>query len=62
MFIFKSKYIVIVNSNIKHHNTFKSNIDYKYQNSSLTLIENNLQILTVLGTKYSAKQTHFFLQ
>ena len=39
MHIFKSKYIVIVNSNIKHNNTFKTNIDDKYQNSSLTLIE-----------------------
>ena len=37
MYKFKSKYIVIVNSNIKHFNTFKTNIEYKYQNISLTI-------------------------
>ena len=36
MYKSKSQYIVIVNSNIKHFNT---NIGYKCQNSSLTLIE-----------------------
>ena len=39
MYKFKSKYIVIVNRNIKHFNTFKTNIGYKYQNCSLTIIE-----------------------
>ena len=29
MYKFKSKYIIIMNSNIKHFNTFKTNIDYK---------------------------------
>ena len=39
MYIFESQYIVFVNSIIKHYNTFKSNIDYKYQNSNITFIE-----------------------
>ena len=40
MYKLKSEHIVIVNSHIiKHYNTFKTNIDYKYQNSNLTLIE-----------------------
>ena len=39
MYKFKSKYIVIGNSYVKHYNTIEINIDYKYQNSNLTFIE-----------------------
>ena len=54
MYKFKSKYIIIMNSNIKHFNTFKTNIDYRYQNISLTVIEIHyndkyLRIYTVLN-------------
>ena len=35
----QSKYIIIMNSNIKHFDTFKTNIDYRYRNISLTIIE-----------------------
>ena len=39
MYKFESKYIIIMNSNIKHLNTLKTNIDYRYQNITLTIIE-----------------------
>ena len=39
MYKFESKYIIIMNRNIKHLNTFKTNIEYRYQNIGLTVIE-----------------------
>ena len=39
MYKFESKYIIIMNSNIEHLNTLKTNIDYRYQNITLTIIE-----------------------
>ena len=38
MYKFESKYIIIMNSNIKQFNTFKTNIEHRYQNISLTVI------------------------
>ena len=35
MYKFESKYIIIMNSNIKHFNTSKTNIDYRYQKIGL---------------------------
>ena len=39
MYKFESKYIIIMNSNIKHFKTFKTNIDYRYKTMSLTIIQ-----------------------
>ena len=58
MYKFESKYIIIMNSNIKQFNTFKTNIEHRYQTISLTVIyihyNNNC-----LGI-YVVKLTNFF--
>ena len=38
MYKFESKYIIIMNSNIKQFNTYKTNIEHRYHNISLTVI------------------------